>query len=53
MVAVLAMIPLVPTSLSNRAYQLSFMGTACSSLYSLYSLNGVTLWFQSVSLLIL
>ncbi|KAE9466689.1 hypothetical protein C3L33_01417, partial [Rhododendron williamsianum] len=56
-VAVLAMIPLVPTSLSNRAYQLSFMGTACSSLYSLYSLNGkprawnlqaVQVWFQSV-----
>ncbi|KAK2642128.1 hypothetical protein Ddye_023891 [Dipteronia dyeriana] len=39
-VAVLAVFPLVPKSLSNRAYRLSFMGTACSSLYSLYSLYG-------------
>ncbi|XP_076888426.1 uncharacterized protein LOC143538856 isoform X2 [Bidens hawaiensis] len=56
-VAVLAMFPLVPKSLSNRAYRLSFMGTACSSLYSLYSLYGkprawnmqeVQVWLQSV-----
>ncbi|XP_052882220.1 uncharacterized protein LOC108475239 [Gossypium arboreum] len=37
-VAVLAIFPLVPKSLSNRAYRLSFMGTACSSVYSLYAL---------------
>uniref|UniRef100_A0A7N0SZW7 Transmembrane protein 33 homolog n=1 Tax=Kalanchoe fedtschenkoi TaxID=63787 RepID=A0A7N0SZW7_KALFE len=56
-VAVLAIIPLVPKHLSNRAYRLSFMGTTCSSLYSLYSLYGrprawnlqeVQVWFQSV-----
>ncbi|KAL7605345.1 hypothetical protein Lser_V15G20444 [Lactuca serriola] len=56
-VAVLAMFPLIPKSLSNRAYRLSFMGTACSSLYSLYSLYGkprawnlqeVQVWLQSV-----
>ncbi|XP_004304152.1 PREDICTED: transmembrane protein 33 homolog [Fragaria vesca subsp. vesca] len=40
LVAVLAILPLVPRHLSNRAYRLSFMGTACSSLYSLYSLYG-------------
>ncbi|XP_048128959.1 transmembrane protein 33 homolog [Rhodamnia argentea] len=39
-VAVLAIFPLVPRNLSNRAYRLSFMGTACSSMYSLYSLYG-------------
>ncbi|KAL5741667.1 hypothetical protein ACOSP7_028399 [Xanthoceras sorbifolium] len=39
-VAVLAVFPLVPKNLSNRAYRLSFMGTACSSLFSLYSLYG-------------
>ncbi|CAN1241296.1 hypothetical protein LINPERPRIM_LOCUS4903 [Linum perenne] len=39
-VAVLAIFPLVPKSLSHRAYRLSFMGTACSSLYSLYMLYG-------------
>ncbi|KAK9271693.1 hypothetical protein L1049_002056 [Liquidambar formosana] len=56
-VAMLAIFPLVPRHLSNRAYRLSFMGTACSSLYSLYSLYGkprawnlqaVQVWFQSV-----
>ncbi|KAK8630455.1 hypothetical protein V6N13_079247 [Hibiscus sabdariffa] len=40
-VAVLAIIPLVTRSLSNRAYLLSFMGTACSSLCSLYALYGL------------
>ncbi|CAN8260659.1 unnamed protein product [Cochlearia groenlandica] len=39
-IAVLAVLPLVPKNLSSRAYRLSFMGTACSSLYSLYSLYG-------------
>ncbi|KAL9391927.1 hypothetical protein Peur_015847 [Populus x canadensis] len=39
-VAVLAIIPLAPKNLSSRAYRLSFMGTACSSLYSLYTLYG-------------
>ncbi|GAV71040.1 UPF0121 domain-containing protein [Cephalotus follicularis] len=56
-VAVLAIFPLVPGSLSNRAYRLSFMGTACSSLYSLYSLYGrprawnlqaLQVYFQSI-----
>ncbi|XP_054814032.1 uncharacterized protein LOC129314575 [Prosopis cineraria] len=39
-IAMLAVIPLVPRSISQRAYRLSFMGTACSSLYSLYSHYG-------------
>lgn len=56
-VAVLAIFPLVPRNLSNRAYRLSFMGTACSSLYSLYTLYGrpqawnlqaVQAYFQSI-----
>ncbi|XP_047317597.1 transmembrane protein 33 homolog [Impatiens glandulifera] len=56
-VAVLAILPVVPINLSNRAYKLSFMGTTCSSLYSLYTLYGkprawnlqaVQVWFQSV-----
>ncbi|KAK8532254.1 hypothetical protein V6N12_053700 [Hibiscus sabdariffa] len=56
-VAVLAILPLVPRSLSNRAYWLSFMGTACSSVYSLYALYGkprawnlqaVQVYFQSI-----
>ncbi|KAL6499196.1 hypothetical protein OROHE_026224 [Orobanche hederae] len=56
-VASLAIFPLVPKSLSNRAYRLSFLGTAFSSLYSLHSLYGkprawnmqaLQVWFQSV-----
>ncbi|CAA3026738.1 transmembrane 33 homolog [Olea europaea subsp. europaea] len=56
-VAVLAIFPLVPKNLSNHAYRLSLMGTACSSLYSLYSIYGkprawnlqaLQVWFQSV-----
>ncbi|CDP02393.1 unnamed protein product [Coffea canephora] len=56
-VAVLAIFPLVPRDLSMRAFRLAFVGTACSSLYSLYSLYGkprawnmqaVQVWFQSV-----
>ncbi|KAK8717668.1 hypothetical protein V6N13_044928 [Hibiscus sabdariffa] len=56
-VAVLAIFPLVPRSLSYRAYRLSFVGTACSSLYSLYALYGkprawnlqaVQAYFQSI-----
>ncbi|KAK4802000.1 hypothetical protein SAY86_000203 [Trapa natans] len=39
-VAVLAIFPLIPKSLSNRAYRLSFMGTTLSSLISVYSLYG-------------
>eukprot|EP00258_Populus_trichocarpa_P004195 XP_002305962.3 uncharacterized protein LOC7494557 isoform X1 [Populus trichocarpa] len=39
-VAVLAIIPLAPKNLSSRAYRLSLIGTACSSLYSLYTLYG-------------
>ncbi|CAA2999097.1 transmembrane 33 homolog [Olea europaea subsp. europaea] len=57
-VAVLAIFPLLPKNLSKRAFRLSFMGTACSSLYSLYSLYGkprawnlqaLQVWFQSVA----
>ncbi|KAA3471454.1 transmembrane protein 33-like protein [Gossypium australe] len=40
-VAVLAIFPLVTKTLSIRAYRLSFMGTACSALYSLYALYGI------------
>ncbi|GKV16856.1 hypothetical protein SLEP1_g27430 [Rubroshorea leprosula] len=56
-VAVLAIFPLIPKSLSHRAYRLAFLGTACSSLYSLYSLYGtpsawnlpaIQLYFQSI-----
>ncbi|KAJ4886315.1 hypothetical protein Rs2_26063 [Raphanus sativus] len=56
-IAVLAVLPLVPKNLSSRAYRLSFMGTACSSLYSLYSLygrprawnmQGMQVYFQSI-----
>ncbi|XP_019185656.1 PREDICTED: uncharacterized protein LOC109180491 [Ipomoea nil] len=56
-VAVLAIFPFMYTNLSNRAYRLSFMGTACSSFYSLYTLYGkprawnlqaVQVWLQSV-----
>ncbi|KAH6806470.1 dihydroflavonol 4-reductase/flavanone protein [Perilla frutescens var. frutescens] len=56
-VAVLAIFPLVPRNLSSRAYRLSFLGTACSSMYSLYSqygkprawnLQALQVWFQSV-----
>ncbi|XP_073057856.1 uncharacterized protein [Primulina eburnea] len=56
-VAVLAMSPIIPKNLSNRAYRLSFLGIACSSVSSLYSLYGkprawnlqaLQVWFQSV-----
>ncbi|KAG2411487.1 hypothetical protein I3760_Q005400 [Carya illinoinensis] len=56
-VAVLAIFPLIPRNLSQRAYRLSFMGTACSSLYSVYSLYGkprawnlqaLQVYFQSI-----
>ncbi|KAK4346358.1 hypothetical protein RND71_032697 [Anisodus tanguticus] len=56
-VAVLAIFPLIPTNLSNRAYTLAFAGVACSSLSSLYALYGkprawnlqaVQVWLQSV-----
>ncbi|KAG2384382.1 uncharacterized protein HKW66_Vig0148540 [Vigna angularis] len=40
-VGFLATIPLVPKHLSHRAYRLSFLGTTCSSLYSLYSQYGL------------
>lgn len=55
--ASLAIFPLTPSNVSNRAYRLSFMGTACCSLYSLYSLYGkprawnmqaVQMWLQSI-----
>ncbi|KAJ7975703.1 transmembrane protein 33-like [Quillaja saponaria] len=56
-VAVLAVLPLVPTNFSHRAYRLSFIGTACSCIYSVYSLYGkprgwnmqaLKVYFQSV-----
>ncbi|XP_057769912.1 uncharacterized protein LOC130989821 [Salvia miltiorrhiza] len=56
-VAVLAIFPLVSQNLSKRAYRLSFLGTACTSVYSLYSLYGkprawnlpaLQMWFQTV-----
>ncbi|RYR03876.1 hypothetical protein Ahy_B06g083273 [Arachis hypogaea] len=48
-VAALSLIPLVPGHLSNRTYRLSFLGTTCSSLFSLYSLygGGVVLLYAS------
>ncbi|WOL11759.1 hypothetical protein Cni_G20523 [Canna indica] len=56
-VAVLGMLPVVPRNLSNKAYRLSLLGTACSTVYSLYTLYGkprawnipaVQTWFQTV-----
>ncbi|KAM7278817.1 hypothetical protein ACFE04_005951 [Oxalis oulophora] len=56
-VAVLAIIPLTPKNLASRAYRLAFMGTTCSSLYSLYSTYGkprawnmqaLQVYFQSI-----
>ncbi|XP_057753224.1 uncharacterized protein LOC130972903 [Arachis stenosperma] len=56
-VAALSLIPLVPGHLSNRAYRLSFLGTTCSSLFSLYSLygkptawnlQGLQIYFQTI-----
>lgn len=55
--AVLAIFPLIPKSLSNRAFRLAFMGTTCSSLFSLYSQHGkprawnlpaIQMYFQSI-----
>ncbi|KAK9700148.1 hypothetical protein RND81_08G220200 [Saponaria officinalis] len=55
--ALLAIFPLIPANLSIKAYRLSFMGTTCSLLYSLYSLYGkprawnmqaVQIWLQSI-----
>ncbi|KAL9271330.1 hypothetical protein AKJ16_DCAP07050 [Drosera capensis] len=55
--ALLSVLPIVPKHLSNRAYKLSFLGTTCSSLYSLYTLyglprawnlQGAQAWLQSV-----
>ncbi|XP_019195600.1 PREDICTED: transmembrane protein 33 homolog [Ipomoea nil] len=54
---ILAIFPLIPTNLSNRAYRLSFIGTTCSALYSLYTAHGkprawnmqaLQVWLQSV-----
>nr|AFK40228.1 unknown [Medicago truncatula] len=56
-VAFLAAVPIIPKHLSHRAYRLSFMGTTCSSLYSLYSQYGkprawnmqaLQVYFQSI-----
>ncbi|GAB4831767.1 hypothetical protein Ancab_005779 [Ancistrocladus abbreviatus] len=55
--ALFAIFPLAPKNLSNRAYRLSFLGTVCSSLYSLYLLYGkprawnlqaIQVWLQLV-----
>ncbi|XP_042500228.1 uncharacterized protein LOC122078342 [Macadamia integrifolia] len=56
-IALLAIFPLTPRNISSKAYRLSYKGTACSSLYSLYSLYGkprlwnlqaLNVWFHSV-----
>ncbi|MED6182026.1 hypothetical protein PIB30_024958 [Stylosanthes scabra] len=56
-VAVVAAIPLVPMQLSHRAYRLSFVGSTCSALFSLYSQYGkprawnmqaLQVYFQSI-----
>ncbi|ONK81341.1 uncharacterized protein A4U43_C01F27990 [Asparagus officinalis] len=56
-VAVLGVLPIVSRNLSNKAYRLSLLGTAISSVYSLYTLYGkprawnlptVQAWFQSI-----
>lgn len=55
--ATLGTFPLAPKILANKAYRLSFLGTACYSLYSLCTLHGVPrtwslvafqVWFQSI-----
>ncbi|CAH9084299.1 unnamed protein product [Cuscuta europaea] len=55
--AALAIFPLSPTNLANRAYRLSFMGTTFSALCSLYAQHGkprawnmqaLQVWLQSV-----
>ncbi|WVZ14100.1 hypothetical protein V8G54_011666 [Vigna mungo] len=57
-VGFLATIPLVPKHLSHRAYRLSFLGTTCSSLYSLYlqygkprawNMQALQVYFQSIT----
>ncbi|CAL9148886.1 unnamed protein product [Musa hybrid cultivar] len=56
-VAVLGMLPVASRNLSNKAYRLSLLGTACSSVYSVYSLYGkprawnlpaIQTWVQTV-----
>ncbi|TYJ42878.1 hypothetical protein E1A91_A03G116800v1 [Gossypium mustelinum] len=49
-VVVLAIFPLVPKSLSNRAYQLSFLYTLCMHYMGLraWTLQAVQVYFQSV-----
>ncbi|KAK4256304.1 hypothetical protein QN277_009188 [Acacia crassicarpa] len=56
-IAMLAVIPLVPRSISQRAYRLSFLGTVCSSLFSLYlqygkprawNLQALQIYLQSI-----
>ncbi|KAK9924807.1 hypothetical protein M0R45_033157 [Rubus argutus] len=49
LVAVLATFPFVPKQLSHRAYRLSFMGMASSSLYSLYSFYGIKIYFDQLN----
>ncbi|KAK8995526.1 hypothetical protein V6N11_075799 [Hibiscus sabdariffa] len=49
-VAVLSIFPLVPRSLSYRAYRLSFVGTACSCLYS-FMMNELVWIFIAAALI--
>ncbi|URE19734.1 Uncharacterized protein family (UPF0121) [Musa troglodytarum] len=57
-VVMLGMLPILPRNLSNKAYRLSLLSTACSSVYSLYTLNGkprawnlpaIQTWFQTLT----
>lgn len=41
-VAILATLPFLPMNLSMKAFRLSLSGTAAASLYSLFTLYGVT-----------
>ncbi|KAJ3670826.1 hypothetical protein LUZ60_008252 [Juncus effusus] len=56
-VAVLGILPIIPSNLSAKAYRLSLFGTMCTSFYSLYSLYGkprawtlvvVQTWLQAI-----
>ncbi|KAK8938037.1 hypothetical protein KSP40_PGU008453 [Platanthera guangdongensis] len=55
--SILGMLPLVPSSLANKAYRLSLLGASFSSMYSLYTQVGIPrtwnhpalpTWLQSV-----
>ncbi|KAG6607043.1 hypothetical protein SDJN03_00385, partial [Cucurbita argyrosperma subsp. sororia] len=46
----LAVIPMVPRNISHRAYQISLMGTACSSLFTLFITCGTPRSFDMQAL---